>query len=1105
MIKFAIIYYIVTIMGGNDMKRRIVSVFFMACMLIILVPATVRASANHYSGWKEAGSAALAAGDTVTIEGEDYVYQSDVSETGLDLTTALPSANAIYKAGSGYILFTPAVTQPAANAQLALVGAVIDLSAKKDSTNAIFLPDTAQVDITVTGSNTLKATDSGYGIGEKEEQPVNITGSGSLTVGGYSGIRANKAALRIDIEGVLGVTAGQGSGIYCSEGNMKAEDINITGYFCGSFNSSVSMTAVSGNIDITSTGGLMACINASGDITLDAAEGAVNISSPSYGALRSSAGNVTVRANHDITLTSVGTDDTISGAAVSLTSASGSISVKGYTGIKSTSTLTVSAPGGDILLGANSSGNAIVAINNPVTVTAGETVSSSSRYGWETGTLTIKASHVAISGTQGNALSSGGNTHGIIITGSNGGNCTGVTLNADAEKADYAAVNCEFGDVTILADSMLIQGKGSAKVIMCGQTWGDKRGKILTLTGAGYVIGTCALNPDKEAQTATISKDVEFRTDASGVQDWTKSVDLSSVTKKTILTGNSGFAVWEPVLDTDKKIISGKLTLNSVNGSNLTLPLVPVEIVCNSANDVNGITAADKLTISGGGSLSLYDIMNENGIDTALNVDSDTALNTEYIVRKNNEPTLCTFYGNYTIDSQYGRLTVSDSNKVNLTPGAVLTLSDAGYLDFNKGTQLSDLTIGESAKIINNTHITFPEGTTAEQIAVLPISGPGEIRIASEYDIASESPSSYDVLLFYVSADAAKGSVTPAYEQVDAKKGTAVGAAAAPVNGCTFISWTDKDGKVVSKDANFHPAKLNDVYVGGTYTANFSGSTVVPVLPAEPGVTGITAAEPAKTAYLPGQLFDPSDMAVTVIMSDGKTKKITDYTVTPAVLSKGDTSVTIQWKDSETGQTFSKVIPVSVTEASFQVPTLKLGKTVGIGTPFSLQLTGLESTAHVICSSADPSVAEVNSDGSITGRKAGKTTVTCQVEQNGALFTYQITVTVNPLVKSNYNLKPGALPKLDTENPVINLYKSLRKGKSHVLKLAGIPENAKVRYSVNNSRIATVSKNGKITGKKAGFAIVTAKVTTDGNTVIYRELVLVTEKGIKASTKKYLE
>ena len=309
------------------------------------------------------------------------------------------------------------------------------------------------------------------------------------------------------------------------------------------------------------------------------------------------------------------------------------------------------------------------------------------------------------------------------------------------------------------------------------------------------------------------------------------------------------------------------------------------------------IDTKNAIRISGTGSLSAYFIRNTDGTDTTLTVASGATLNTEYIVEKTGSATQYTIYGSYAVEDYYG-LRVYAGGKITLTPGSTLTLSDEGFLEFYQGAKLADLTVGAGAKIVNNTYITFPQGTTAEQIAALPVSGPGEIRIATEYN-SSGYPTAYDVLLYYVSANTSKGSVTPAFEQVAAQTGTAVGATAKPVSGCRFVSWTDKNGNVVSTDATFAPGKPAGGYVGGTYTANFYGTPTSNV-----SVGGSTATTTTTTTTNP-------DGSTTTTVTNKTTGTVTETTKakdggTTVVETKKDGTVTTAATD-KTGNTVQTV------------------------------------------------------------------------------------------------------------------------------------------------------------------------------------------------------
>lgn len=68
---------------------------------------------------------------------------------------------------------------------------------------------------------------------------------------------------------------------------------------------------------------------------------------------------------------------------------------------------------------------------------------------------------------------------------------------------------------------------------------------------------------------------------------------------------------------------------------------------------------------------------------------------------------------------------------------------------------------------------------------------------------------------------------------------------------------------------------------------------------------------PIKTSYLHGETFDPSGMVVTATYSDGTTAKVTEYSITPEVLSGDTTSVTVSV--TECKKTATTVQAVSVT------------------------------------------------------------------------------------------------------------------------------------------------------------------------------------------------
>ncbi len=173
------------------------------------------------------------------------------------------------------------------------------------------------------------------------------------------------------------------------------------------------------------------------------------------------------------------------------------------------------------------------------------------------------------------------------------------------------------------------------------------------------------------------------------------------------------------------------LTLHDVILTSLTLPNVPFVLSLGGENEIQQIHAYNEITVSGSGSLDTALFVNNNAT-VALTVNSGAKFNTRYET-VDAGVTATSIYGSFTVSDYYG-LIVSPTAKVVLSPEAVLTLGEEGYLDFKQGTHLSDLQIGTGASIVNNTHITLPEGTTQADIAALPLSGTGIVRVATAYD-----------------------------------------------------------------------------------------------------------------------------------------------------------------------------------------------------------------------------------------------------------------------------------------------------------------------------------------------------------------------------------
>lgn len=134
--------------------------------------------------------------------------------------------------------------------------------------------------------------------------------------------------------------------------------------------------------------------------------------------------------------------------------------------------------------------------------------------------------------------------------------------------------------------------------------------------------------------------------------------------------------------------------------------------------------------------------------------------------------------------------------------------------------------------------------------------------------------------------------------------------------------------------------------------------------------------------------------------------------------------------------------------------------------------------------SSNENVATVDRDGNLTAVGAGTATITVT---SGSAEGASCSVTVR-----------------DYEMAMSRSSLTLFKDASATLSVTGIPSNAQVSWSSDNSKVATVNKNGKVTGVATGKATITAtwKNTVSGKTYTAKATVKVEDAGITLSPYK---
>lgn len=167
---------------------------------------------------------------------------------------------------------------------------------------------------------------------------------------------------------------------------------------------------------------------------------------------------------------------------------------------------------------------------------------------------------------------------------------------------------------------------------------------------------------------------------------------------------------------------------------------------------------------------------------------------------------------------------------------------------------------------------------------------------------------------------------------------------------------------------------------------------------------------------------------------------------------------------------------VTVSKKTVLVSKVKLNKskvTIYKGKTYKLKATVSPSKAankKVSWTSSNPDIATVSSSGTVTAKKNGTVTITATAKDgSGKKRTCKVTVKTKTVKAKKVSLNKTKL--------------TLSLGNTYTLKATVSPSdttNKNVTWKSSNTKVATVSKDGLVTAKKAGSAKITA-TTADGS------------------------
>ena len=321
----------------------------------------------------------------------------------------------------------------------------------------------------------------------------------------------------------------------------------------------------------------------------------------------------------------------------------------------------------------------------------------------------------------------------------------------------------------------------------------------------------------------------------------------------------------------------------------------------------------------------------------------------------------------------------------------------------------------------------------------------------------------------------------------------------------TQLVATVSPSNATNKDVTWASNNPEAVFVAsdGTVTANKIGTATITVKTDDGGKTATCSvtvkAVPVSSVTLSSSSLsmtegEKSQLTATVSPSNATNKDLTWASNNTSVatvsssglvtaISSGSATITATSSDGSKKATCTvavKASTVSVTGVSINPSslTLQVGKTATLSVEVA---PSNASNKSVTWSSGNTSVASVSSDGVVTAKKVGTTTITVKTADGGKTATCSVTVQSATVAVTGVNVSQTQL--------------TLNEGESFKLGASVTPTNAtnqSVSWSSSNTAVATVSSDGTVTAKVAGSARIIA-TSSDGGRTAYCSVLVVSK------------
>lgn len=266
-----------------------------------------------------------------------------------------------------------------------------------------------------------------------------------------------------------------------------------------------------------------------------------------------------------------------------------------------------------------------------------------------------------------------------------------------------------------------------------------------------------------------------------------------------------------------------------------------------------------------------------------------------------------------------------------------------------------------------------------------------------------------------------------------------------------------------SNSCNFYQISYTTPDGGGSSTVAVTGVTLNKTA---------TSIEQGQTETLTAtvQPNNATNQNISWSSSDESVAKVADGVVT--ALNAGTATITVTTEDGNKTATCNVTVTAPAAPIEVTGISIKTATEIAIGGTETLNITYTPVDANtgkeVTWSSSDETVAKVDANGKVTGLKAGTATITATSKTKSSI-TASCAVTIKAVPVTGVNVTPSTA--------------TIQIGGNTTLSYSVSPNNATdktVSWSSDNTNVATVDANGKVTGVAEGTATITV-TTTDGN------------------------